>query len=78
MTVQTIRDFLKLESSSGLVLIGAMLLALICANTPLSFLYDGLLQTPFEIRIGALQLAKPLLLWIQRRPDGHFFPTGRP
>lgn len=64
MTVQTIRDFLKLESASGLLLIGAMLLALICANTPLSFLYDGLLQTRLEIHIGALELAKPLLLWI--------------
>ncbi len=64
MTVQTIRDFLKLESSSGLILIGAMLLALVCANTPLSLLYDGLLQTPVEIHIGALHLAKPLLLWI--------------
>ncbi|MGE4545941.1 MAG: Na+/H+ antiporter NhaA [Pedobacter sp.] len=64
MTVQTIRDFLKLESSSGLILIGAMLLALICANSPLSILYDGLLQTSVEIHIGALHLAKPLLLWI--------------
>ena len=64
MTVQTIRDFLKLESSSGLLLIGAMLLALVCANTSLSFLYDGLLQTRLEIHIGALKLAKPLLLWI--------------
>lgn len=64
MTVQTIRDFLKLESASGLLLIGAMLLAVLCANTPLSWLYDGFLQTRFEIHFGALSLAKPLLLWI--------------
>lgn len=64
MTVQTIRDFLKLESSGGLLLIGAMLLALLCANSPLSYLYDGLLHTHFEIHLGSLFLAKPLLLWI--------------
>ncbi len=64
MTVQAIRDFLKLESASGLMLIGAMLLALICANTALSTLYAGLLQTHVEVQVGALELAKPLLLWI--------------
>jgi len=64
MTVQTIRDFLKMETSGGLLLIGAMLLALLCANSPLSGLYDGLLQTRFEIHLGTLGLAKPLLLWI--------------
>lgn len=64
MTVQTIRDFLKLESASGQLLIGAMLLALLCANTPLSVLYGGFLQTHVEVQVGALELAKPLLLWI--------------
>lgn len=64
MTVQTLRDFLKLESSSGLLLIGAMALALLCANTPLAGLYGGLLQTHVEVQVGALELAKPLLLWI--------------
>ncbi len=64
MTVQTIRDFLKLESASGILLISAMLLALISANTPLAWLYNGLLQTHVEIHIGLLELAKPLLLWI--------------
>ncbi len=64
MTLQTIRDFLKLESASGILLIGAMFLALIMANTPLSPLYTGFLQTRVELNVGALELAKPLLLWI--------------
>lgn len=64
MTVQTIRNFMKLESASGLMLIGAMLLALLFANTPLAGLYGGFLQTHVEVQIGALELAKPLLLWI--------------
>jgi NhaA family Na+:H+ antiporter len=38
--------------------------ALALANSPLAFLYDAFLDTPVEVRIGALQIAKPLLLWI--------------
>lgn len=62
--MQTIRDFLKLESASGLLLIGAMVLALISANTPLASLYGAFLDTQVAVQIGALKLAKPLLLWI--------------
>ncbi|MFI5323622.1 MAG: Na+/H+ antiporter NhaA [Thermodesulfobacteriota bacterium] len=62
--VNVIREFLKLESASGIILVGAAVLALILNNSPLSSLYDLLLNTPVEIRVGALQLAKPLLLWI--------------
>ncbi|MEA3362394.1 MAG: Na+/H+ antiporter NhaA [Thermodesulfobacteriota bacterium] len=64
MPIQTIRDFLKLESASGLLLIGSMILALICANTPLSSLYGAFLDTHVAVHIGALVVAKPLLLWI--------------
>ena len=64
MTIQTIKDFLKLESASGLLLIGAMLLALISANSPLASLYGTFLDTHVAVQIGALALAKPLLLWI--------------
>lgn len=62
--VNAIREFLKLESASGIILVGAAVLALILNNSPLSGIYDLLLDTPVEVRIGALQLAKPLLLWI--------------
>jgi NhaA family Na+:H+ antiporter len=60
----TIRQFLKLESASGIILMGAAILALVIANSPLKPVYDLLLQVPVEVRIGALQVAKPLLLWI--------------
>ena len=62
--INAIREFLKLESASGIILVGAAVLALILNNSPLSNLYDLLLNTHVEVRIGALQLAKPLLLWI--------------
>lgn len=59
-----ISKFFKLESASGIILILAAALALIFANTPLQVYYDLLLDTPVEIRIGAFEIAKPLLLWI--------------
>ncbi len=59
-----ITRFLKLESSGGIVLMIATVLALIAANTPFKALYFSLIDTPVEIRIGALEIAKPLLLWI--------------
>jgi len=57
-------DFLKKESSSGVLLIFVTLLALILKNSALSELYSGFLHTPVEVRFGALHIAKPLLLWI--------------
>ena len=59
-----ISRFLRLESASGLLLIGAAVLALLLDNSPLAWLYDGLLEVPMSVRIGALKLNKPLLLWI--------------
>jgi len=59
-----ITAFLKLESAGGILLIFAAILALVFANSPLSSYYDLLLSTPVEVRVGALEVAKPLLLWI--------------
>lgn len=57
-------DFLALESASGLMLMGAALLALLVANSPISGIYQALLDLPVEVRVGELEIAKPLLLWI--------------
>ena len=59
-----IETFLKLESAGGILLIFAALLALIYANTPLQGFYQLFLSTPVEVRVGNLEIAKPLLLWI--------------
>jgi len=53
-----------LEAASGLLLIAAAALALIINNSPLSYLYNGLLEVPVVAQVGALKIAKPLLLWI--------------
>lgn len=72
-----ITNFFKLESAGGILLMFAAMLAIICANTPLYSYYSLLLDTPVEVRVGALEIAKPLLLWIN---DGlmavFFFMVG--
>ena len=64
MQLNTIPEFLRKESASGLLIISAAVLAVLAENTPLKDLYDALLGTPVGIRIGALAIDKPLLLWI--------------
>jgi NhaA family Na+:H+ antiporter len=59
-----IHGFLQKPSASGLALLAAAILALIASNSPLEPIYNLFLQTPVEIRVGALRLDKPLLLWI--------------
>ncbi len=56
--------FLKLESAGGILLFLSAFFAIVCANTFLSIYYELLLSTPFEIRLGTIGIAKPLLLWI--------------
>lgn len=62
--VTRIQDFLRLEASAGILLMFAAVLALIANNTFFSPLYGALLSTPVAIQIGVLEIAKPLLLWI--------------
>lgn len=57
-------DFLKLESAGGIILMVAAALALLLANSPFQSYYNLLLDTPVNIQVGTLIIAKPLLLWI--------------
>lgn len=59
-----LRDFMRLESASGLLLLAAAVLAMLVANSPIANLYDALLDTTAAIQIGALSIEKPLLLWV--------------
>lgn len=59
-----IARFLKQESAGGIVLVCAAALAMVFANTPLKGIYDLLIDTPVEVKVGALEIAKPLLLWV--------------
>ena len=67
----------KSQSAGGIVLFFAAILALICANSFFASYYQLLLSVPVEVRVGDLEIAKPLLLWIN---DGlmaiFFFHVG--
>ncbi|MGH8616086.1 MAG: Na+/H+ antiporter NhaA [Burkholderiales bacterium] len=52
------------EAAPGLVLMAATALAMLCSNSGLAIWYEGVLDLPIEIRIGAFRIAKPLLLWV--------------
>ncbi|BDS28922.1 Na+/H+ antiporter NhaA [Aeromonas caviae] len=58
------KRFLKLESASGIILILAALLAIGLANSALAQHYQSFLNTEVQVRIAALDINKPLLLWI--------------
>jgi NhaA family Na+:H+ antiporter len=59
-----IRNFLKLESAAGIILMVAATLAMIAANSPAASWYIHFLDIPVEVRIGNLEVAKPLFLWV--------------
>lgn len=56
--------FFQLEAASGLMLIAAAALALCINNSSLSWLYQGFLDAPVQLRLGPLDIDKPALLWI--------------
>lgn len=60
----TIEEFIKKESSSGILLIFITLLALFLQNSFLTDFYTNFLHTPVQITFGDFGIAKPLLLWV--------------
>ena len=64
MKIPFIDAFLRLQSSSGILLMLATALAMVFANSFLEPLYHYLLEIPIQFHIAALDINKPLLLWI--------------
>ena len=58
------RDFLRLESAGGLILVFAAILALVLANSPLADYYFQALGLKFTVMIESFGVSKPLLLWV--------------
>lgn len=72
-----ISEFMRSESAGGILLMGTAALAMILANTPLHVFYDLFITTPVQIKIGPLEIAKPLLLWVNDGlMAGFFFLVG--
>ncbi len=55
---------LRSERAAGLLMIGAMVLALIAANSPLQPIYELIHHTPVHVRFGPLIIDEPLVVWI--------------
>jgi NhaA family Na+:H+ antiporter len=62
--VTPFQKFDKAQSLSGILLLGATVLAVILANTPLAGFYEGLRQARIVIGIHSIELSKPLILWV--------------
>lgn len=62
--LDAVRDFVRLESAGGILLLFAAIIALLVANSPLQSVYAALINTPVVVQIGTLSIDKPLLLWI--------------
>ncbi len=64
MVASAVRDFIRLESASGILLLISAVVAMLAANSPLAPLYESLLGTTVAVQIGALTISKPFLLWV--------------
>jgi len=58
------REFLRLESAGGLILVSAAILALVLANSPLAHLYGRFLGLELTVMVEGFGVSKPLLLWV--------------
>ncbi|MFN0043683.1 MAG: Na+/H+ antiporter NhaA [Alphaproteobacteria bacterium] len=68
-----LRNFLKLEAAGGIMLVAAALAALVAANSPVAWLYDALLNVQGAVSVGALEIRKPLYLWLNDGGMAVFF-----
>ncbi len=75
--VRPLVQFMHIEAAGGFVLLACTALALVLANSPWSARFAEVWQTRVGFTIGAFELYKPLLLWIN---DGlmtvFFFVVG--
>ncbi|THA10107.1 Na+/H+ antiporter NhaA [Rodentibacter pneumotropicus] len=62
--LQLIQQFFKLESSSGILLLFAALIAILFANSPLGTIYNDFLHLPVSVQVGTFAIGKTLLHWI--------------
>lgn len=65
MGLQRLREFLRLESAGGIILVATALLAIIISNSPLREYYDAFFDARVAVFIGGvLEIDKPFFLWV--------------
>ncbi len=62
--IKPFQDFIRLESSSGIIIILCVLTTLIWVNSEFTSSYEELWRTKFTISYGDFKLSKDLILWI--------------
>ena len=63
-TLSSIAKFIKLESSSAIILLFMALFALVAANSGLSAIYHEFLDTNIRIGVGSFEISKAAVFWI--------------
>lgn len=61
---ETWREFIRLESAGGMILVSAAVFAMILANSPFADLYSGVLGLKLTVMVEDFGVSKPLILWI--------------
>lgn len=64
MAIRSIREFIRLEASAGIVLFVAAVLALVIDNSPIAHFYQAMLAKPLSLSFHFAVLTKPLILWV--------------
>jgi NhaA family Na+:H+ antiporter len=64
LVARPVREFLRVETAGSVLLLGAALLALIWANSPVADSYDSFWHTELVIDVGPLHLAESLQHWV--------------
>lgn len=64
MSFRTIRQFIHLESSAGIVLFVAAVCALLVDNSPWRYVYQHILHYSLSVGFGDWQLTKSVLHWV--------------
>src|SRR5690606_20025633 len=74
LNVKLLHRFFSSEASGGVILIIAAAAAMLLANMGMTRdLYHAFLETPVELKVGALEINKNMLLWINDALMAVFF-----
>ncbi len=64
MPVATLKHFIHHESTGGIVLFAAALVAMVVANSPFADAYQEFMHLPVAVQIGSYSIDKTLLHWV--------------
>jgi len=71
--VDKLNRLLRSERASGVLMLAAMALALVAANSPLRSVYQAIHHAPVHVRVGPLLVSEPVIGWINEGLMVFFF-----